>query len=117
MTDKGDAVTSYNWNLVKDADETKLGELGSSSPNPDIAQAVNVAFQRLQPLAAKEAAEAQKSAAQAQQSVAADSARAAKAAEDTAKHTKSSARWIMLSVIVLAVASLLNLVVEIFKHP
>jgi hypothetical protein len=73
-------VASYNWNSVKDADETELAELGSS--NPGLAQAVNVAFQRLQTLAAEEAAEAQKSAAEAQQRAAADSARAAKASED-----------------------------------
>jgi hypothetical protein len=105
-----------DWDLVKGMDIDELGAWGAVEPNSRRAHAATVAFQRLQTKAAMETAAAQKEAADAQIKAAADSSKAAKAAEDTAIYTRASARWMMWSVIVLAIASIINVGLELAKR-
>lgn len=97
--------------------------MGCSQSNSDRAHAATVGFQRLQTIAAMQAAAAQREAADAQMKAAADSSKpaqaagdAAKAAQDTATYTKATARWMMWSIIVLAVASVINVALDVMKH-
>jgi hypothetical protein len=64
----------------------------------------------------QEAAAAQLGAALDQKLAAEAAIRAAKATEDTARYTRNSALWMKWSVIVLAVASVLNLLATVFLH-
>jgi hypothetical protein len=109
-------VRNPKWDEVKGMDIDDLGAWGAVNPNSDRAHAAAVAFQRLQTKAAMDAATAQKEAADAQIRSAADSSKAAKAAEDTSIYTKASARWMMWSVIVLAIASVFNAGLELTKR-
>jgi hypothetical protein len=101
---------STYWGTLRDMDLDELAEYGSRiGDSPSHVNAVNVAFPRLQTKAMQEAAAAQVDAALAV-------AGAAKAAEDTARHTKNTAWWMMWSVIVIAISSILNLVVTLLRR-
>ena len=93
-------MTNQYWVNVRDLDVDALAEVGSAGQDIYQTQAVSVAFQRLQTQALQDAAKAQ--------------IRAAKAAEDTAKYTKNTAWWMMCSVIVLAVSSVLTLFITVW---
>lgn len=104
------------WDGVKDLDIDALAEHGSVEPNSTRAQAVSVAFQRLQTKAMQDAATAQIDTASAQKDAANAAVRAANAAVETAESTRKSANWMKWSVIVLAASSVINLLVTVFKH-
>lgn len=102
-------MTNQAWRNVRDLDVDDLAEVGSVDQN----QAVGVAFQRLQTKTMQDAAEAQIKAASGQEIAAQAAVRAAKAAENTAEYTRNTARWMMWSVIALAVSSVLTLIATV----
>lgn len=78
---------------------------------------MTAAFQRLQSIAMQQAAEAaQVDAAKDQRTAAQALLRAAIATEETAKYTKNSIFWLMVSVIVLALSSIATVCVTIWDH-
>jgi hypothetical protein len=106
-------MTDPIWLQVKSLGVDRLADKGAVDPNPQVVQAVGVAFQRLQTKAMQDAANAQIAAASDQKSAAEAAVRAAKAAEDTAEYTKNTAWWMMWSVFVLAGTSVATLIVTV----
>jgi hypothetical protein len=109
-------VSNANWNMVKDMDIDALAEHGSVNAGSERAQSVHVAFQRLQTKAMQDAAKAQIDAAAEQKAASSALIRAAVATEATAASTADSARWLMWSVVVLAVTSVANILVTVWDH-
>ena len=94
-------MSNICWKTAKDLDLDALAELGSLA-QPNQAQAVHAAFQRLQTKAMQDEARAQIEAAADQKEAANAQIRAAIATEATAVSTSDSARWLMWSVIAQA---------------
>jgi hypothetical protein len=83
--------------------------LSNSAPDSSRESLAMAEIMRRQTYFQQMAAEAQRDAAEFQNT-------AAQAAIDTAEATRRSANYVLLSVIVLAVSSILGLVVSVFRH-
>jgi hypothetical protein len=110
------AIQNPNWDQVKGMDIDDLGAWGAVDQNSDRANSARVGFLRLQTKAMQDAAAAQIDASSIQKAAAEAAIRAANATEETAKYTQASAKWMKWSVIVLAVASIANLLATLFQQ-
>ena len=96
---------------LRDKSDAEVALFGHTMP-----ELVQAEFARRQTVLMRQSGDEQKRASDAMVETAKATRDAAKATQDTAKATKDNATYMLWSVLVLAAASILNLIVTLFQH-